>query len=89
MPVVPQPDPLVLAFCRRYVTGFQVGTLMSLLLPFGLGYLALQIVALLLWRSGILGGLGLMYTPAAMVIAEVVNVGRRFGGQRVLTLRFE
>jgi tungstate transport system permease protein len=29
-------------------------------------------VALLLWRSGILGGLGLMYTPAAMVIAEVV-----------------
>jgi tungstate transport system permease protein len=29
-------------------------------------------VALLLWRSGILGGLSLMYTPAAMVIAEVV-----------------
>jgi tungstate transport system permease protein len=29
-------------------------------------------VALLLWRSGVLGGLGLMYTPAAMVIAEVV-----------------
>ncbi len=29
-------------------------------------------VALLLWRSGILGGLGLMYTPAAMVVAEVV-----------------
>lgn len=29
-------------------------------------------IALLLWRSGILGGLGLMYTPAAMVIAEVV-----------------
>ena len=29
-------------------------------------------VALLLWRSGILGGLGLMYTPGAMVIAEVV-----------------
>jgi tungstate transport system permease protein len=29
-------------------------------------------IALLLWRSGILGGLGLMYTPGAMVIAEVV-----------------
>ena len=27
--------PLVLSFCRRYVTGFGVGTLMSLLLPFG------------------------------------------------------
>jgi p-aminobenzoyl-glutamate transporter AbgT len=41
--------PLVLAFCRRYVTGFQVGTLMSLLLPFGLVYLLLQTVMLLLW----------------------------------------
>ena len=30
------------------------------------------VIALLLWRSGILGGLGLMYTPGAMVIAEVV-----------------
>jgi tungstate transport system permease protein len=30
------------------------------------------VVALLLWRSGILGGLALMYTPGAMVIAEVV-----------------
>lgn len=29
-------------------------------------------VAILLWRSGILGGLGLMYTPGAMVIAEVI-----------------
>lgn len=29
-------------------------------------------IAILLWRSGILGGLGLMYTPGAMVIAEVV-----------------
>ena len=29
-------------------------------------------VALVLWRSGILGGLGLMYTPGAMVIAEVI-----------------
>ena len=30
------------------------------------------LVAVLLWRSGILGGLGLMYTPGAMVIAEVI-----------------
>jgi tungstate transport system permease protein len=29
-------------------------------------------VAILLWRSGVLGGLGLMYTPGAMVIAEVI-----------------
>jgi len=30
------------------------------------------VIALLLWRSGFLGGLGLMYTPAAMVIAETL-----------------
>ncbi|HXF51241.1 MAG TPA: ABC transporter permease [Dehalococcoidia bacterium] len=30
------------------------------------------LVAALLWRSGPLGALGLMYTPAAMVIAQVV-----------------
>ncbi len=29
-------------------------------------------VALMLWRSGPLGDLGLMYTPGAMVIAEVI-----------------
>jgi tungstate transport system permease protein len=29
-------------------------------------------VAMLLWRSGPLGGLSLMYTPQAMVIAEVI-----------------
>ena len=29
-------------------------------------------IAILLWRSGVLGGLGLMYTPGAMVVAEVV-----------------
>jgi aminobenzoyl-glutamate transport protein len=41
--------PLVLSFCRRYVTGFGVGTLMSLLLPFGVLYLLLQIGMLLAW----------------------------------------
>jgi len=30
------------------------------------------LVATMLWRSGPLGDLGLMYTPAAMVIAEVI-----------------
>jgi tungstate transport system permease protein len=30
------------------------------------------LVAIVLWRSGVLGGLGLMYTPGAMVIAEVI-----------------
>jgi tungstate transport system permease protein len=30
------------------------------------------VVALLLWRSGPLGGLGLMYTPAAMVLAQLL-----------------
>jgi hypothetical protein len=44
--------PLVLSFCRRYVTGFGVGTLMSLLLPFGTLYLLLQIGMLLAWSRG-------------------------------------
>jgi tungstate transport system permease protein len=30
------------------------------------------VVALLLWRSGPLGGLGLIYTPAAMVVAQTL-----------------
>jgi tungstate transport system permease protein len=34
--------------------------------PVGVGLL----VSLLLWRSGPLGGLGLLYTPAAMVVAQ-------------------
>ena len=29
-------------------------------------------VSILLWRSGPLGGLGLMYTPAAIVVAQVI-----------------
>ncbi|MBL0175591.1 MAG: AbgT family transporter [Ignavibacteria bacterium] len=41
--------PLILAFCRRYVTKFGVGTLMSLLLPIGISYLVFQIVLLLAW----------------------------------------
>lgn len=30
------------------------------------------IVSILLWRSGLLGGLGLIYTPAGMVVAQVL-----------------
>ena len=41
--------PLVLSFCRRYVSGFGTGTLMALLLPFGVVYLALQVAMLLVW----------------------------------------
>jgi aminobenzoyl-glutamate transport protein len=54
--------PLVLAFCRRYSTGFGVGTLMSLLLPFGITYLALQTGMLLLWWGlGVPLGIGGRY----------------------------
>lgn len=54
--------PLVLSFCRRYVTGFGVGTLMSLLLPFGVSYLALQVAMLLLWWGlGLALGIGGRY----------------------------
>ena len=55
--------PLILTFCRRYVTGFGVGTLMSLLLPFGMTYLVLQTVLLLLWWAlGLPLGIGSHYT---------------------------
>jgi aminobenzoyl-glutamate transport protein len=55
--------PLVLSFCRRYVTGFGVGTLMSLLLPFGVAYMVLQIAMLLLWWTlGLDLGIGGRYT---------------------------
>jgi aminobenzoyl-glutamate transport protein len=54
--------PLVLAFCRRYVKGFGVGTLMSLVLPFGIAYLVLQTVVLLIWWGAALPlGIGARY----------------------------
>ena len=54
--------PLVLSFCRRYVTGYGVGSLMSLLLPIGLLYLALQTAMLLLWwGAGLSLGIGGRY----------------------------
>lgn len=55
--------PLMLAFCRRYTTDLGVGTLMSLLLPFGLTYLVVQTGVLLLWwKIGLPLGLDGRYT---------------------------
>jgi aminobenzoyl-glutamate transport protein len=41
--------PLVLAFCRRYVKTCGLGTIMALVMPLGLMYLALQVGLLLVW----------------------------------------
>lgn len=41
--------PLVLAFCRRYVTGFGLGSLMALVFPLGVTYLLMQTIVLLVW----------------------------------------
>ena len=41
--------PLVLAFCRRYVKTCGLGTIMALVMPLGLMYLALQVALLLVW----------------------------------------
>jgi aminobenzoyl-glutamate transport protein len=55
--------PLVLAFCRRYVTGFGMGTLMSLVLPLGVTYLIVQTAMLLAWWAlGAPLGIGGRYT---------------------------
>lgn len=55
--------PLVLAFSRRYVKGFGIGSLMSLVLPLGIAYLVLQTVLLLLWWGmGVPLGIGGRYT---------------------------
>ena len=55
--------PLVLAFCRRYVKDMGMGTLMSLVLPFGTAYVVLQTVVLLLWwAAGFPLGIGAQYT---------------------------
>ena len=55
--------PLVLIFCRRYVTGFGLGSLMALVLPFGITYLILQTTILLLWWGfGLPLGIGSAYT---------------------------
>jgi aminobenzoyl-glutamate transport protein len=55
--------PLVLAFCRRYVEGFGMGSLTALLLPMGAAYLVLQTVLLLLWwGAGMPLGMGGRYT---------------------------
>jgi len=54
--------PLVLSFCRRYVTVFGVGTQMSLLLPFGTRCLLLKLGMLLSWWAiGLPLGIGGRY----------------------------
>jgi len=55
--------PLVLIFCRRYVTEFGMGSLMALVLPFGIAYLLLQTTLLLIWWGlGLPLGIGSAYT---------------------------
>ena len=55
--------PLVLIFCRRYVTEFGMGSLMALVLPFGVAYLILQTTLLLIWWGlGLPLGIGSAYT---------------------------
>jgi len=55
--------PLVLIFCRRYVTGFGLGSLMAMVLPFGITYLFLQTTMLLIWWGlGLPLGVGASYT---------------------------
>jgi aminobenzoyl-glutamate transport protein len=52
----------LLAFCRRYVTNFGMGTLMSLVLPLGVVYLVVQTGLLLLWWAlGLPLGIGARY----------------------------
>ena len=54
--------PLVLAFCRRYVTTCGLGTVMALALPFGVTYLAMQTALLLVWWAlGLPLGVGASY----------------------------
>jgi aminobenzoyl-glutamate transport protein len=54
--------PLVLAFSRRYVTNCGLGTILALVLPLGLMYLALQVALLLLWWAlGLPLGIGATY----------------------------
>jgi len=54
--------PLVLAFCRRYVTTCGLGTIMALVLPLGVMYLVLQVGLLLLWWAlGLPLGIGATY----------------------------
>jgi tungstate transport system permease protein len=46
-------------------------------------------VSILLWRSGPLGGLGLIYTPAAIVIAQVVIAAPMVTGLTVAALQHQ
>lgn len=44
-------------------------------------------IAFMFWRSGPLGSLDLLYTPAAMVLAQIIIVTPLFGSLAVIALR--
>jgi aminobenzoyl-glutamate transport protein len=55
--------PLVVVFCQRYVKNSGIGTVVALMLPYSLAFLAMWSVLLLLfWGSGVPLGLGSSYT---------------------------
>ena len=45
------------------------------------------LVSILLWRSGPLGGLGLLYTPTAMIVAQVIIAGPIVTGLTVVSVQ--
>jgi tungstate transport system permease protein len=45
------------------------------------------LVSILLWRSGPLGGLGLLFTPTAMVVAQVIIAGPIVTGLTVVSVQ--
>lgn len=58
--------PLIVVFCRRYVTGSGIGTLVALMLPFSITLLVLWTAFLLgFWALGIPLGLGASYSYPA------------------------
>jgi aminobenzoyl-glutamate transport protein len=54
--------PLVVAFCQRYVRSTGIGTLVSLMLPFSLTFLASWMLLLAYWALGLPLGLEASYT---------------------------
>src|SRR5690606_20967715 len=55
--------PLVIVFCRKYVTGTGIGTLISLMLPYSVAFIILWTVFLLIyWTIGSALGIEGRYT---------------------------
>ena len=58
--------PLVVVYCQRYVKSTGIGTLVSLMLPYSMGFLvAWSVLLLVYWNLGIPLGLqaGYTYSP--------------------------